>query len=609
MILILDNAESILDPQGTEANEIRAVVMELSRFRNICLGITSRISIVPCHCKRLVIPTLSMESACDIFYAIHDTGGRSDIINNLIERLDFHALSITLLATTAANNQWDYERLAKEWEAQRVDVLRDEYNESLAATIELSLASPTFCKLGDDARSLLGVIAFFPQGINEDSLDQLFPAIVDRKNIFDKFCVLSLTSRSNGFITMLAPIRDYLRPQDPKSSPLLCATKDRYFGRLSVDLHPDKAGFGEARWIVLEDANVEHLLDVFTSIDTTSDEVWRACRHFLQHLLWCKPRRTVLMARIEGLPDDHRFKSWCLFDLAELFNPIGDHAERKRLLVCALELERNSKRGDDVWIALILNHLADTNRLLDLHDEGIEQAKEAWEIFKVVDDEIEQAGCLNTLAWLLLCNNNPNGAEEAATRAINVLPEKGEEFLRCRSHRLLGNAYRFKCAQEESKSHFHMALDIALNRNWNDQLFWIHYELAWLLRDEGEFDYAHDHIGHAKLYAADNLYNVGGAMEFDAWVWYQQRGLKEARSAALHAKENYEKIGAPWAVGRCEDLLGRIEMEDRHTSVDSDSGGGLPKTTQRPTPTNSPFSARGVPSSAPTKPHFFKLGK
>ena len=112
----------------------------------------------------------------------------------------------------------------------------------------------------------------------------MFPAIPDRKIIFDKFHVLSLTYQSNGFITMLAPIRDYLNPQDPNSSPLLCATKDRYFTRLSAEIGPDKVGFGEARWIVSEDANVEHLLYVFTSFDTDAGDPWVACGHFMEHL-------------------------------------------------------------------------------------------------------------------------------------------------------------------------------------------------------------------------------------------------------------------------------------------------------------------------------------
>ena len=193
MFLVLDNAESILDPQGTNAQEVNTVVEELSQFKTVCLCITSRITTVPRRCKRPIIPTLSAEAAHDIFYDIYSNNNQSDIINHLLERLDYHALSITLLATTASHNMWDHDRLAKEWDIHRTQVLQTDYNESLAATIELSLASPMFHKLGANAHDLLGVIAFFPQGVDETNLGWLFPTISNTQNIIDKFCALSLT--------------------------------------------------------------------------------------------------------------------------------------------------------------------------------------------------------------------------------------------------------------------------------------------------------------------------------------------------------------------------------------------------------------------------------
>ena len=553
MLIVLDNAESILDPKGTNAQEIYSVVDELSQFRKVCLCITSRIITVPPRCKRPEIPTLSMEAACNIFYGIYGDGGRSGIISDLLRRLDFHALSITLLATAATHNAWDDNRLVKEWDAQRAQVLQTDYNTSLAATLELSLTSPTFKSLGPDARDLLGVAAFFPQGIDEKYFDWFFPTIPDRKNIFDKFCVLSLAYRSNGFVTMLAPIRDYLGPRDPRSSPLLAATKDHYFSRLSVAIDPDASGFGEMRWIVSEGLNAEHLLDVFTSIDRNADEVREACRDFMAHLVWHRPRQTVLKPKVEGLPDTHPHKPTCLYWLSQLFQQVGNHAEQKRLLSHTLELHK--QRGDDYHVAQTLTSLSDTNRALGLYKEGIRQVREALNIYERTGDPTEQAEGLTKLTWLLLRDQQLDAAEKAASRAIGLIPEKGQEFILSRLHRVLGKVYHAKGSKEKAVHHFNAALGLASPRNWREQLFWTHFDMAEMFRDERDYDDAHKHINEAKPHAADEVYKLGRARQLQASVLYQQGRLEDATSEALHALEDYEKFGAAHDAGVCRNLL------------------------------------------------------
>jgi len=364
MLIVLDNAESILDPRGTDAQEIYSAVEELSRFNNVCICITSRISTTPLDYKHLKVPTLSVDAAHDTFYRIYDSEDRSNLVNGILEQLDFHPLSITLLAAVARQNQWDMSRLAKEWEGRRTSVLRTEHNTSLAATIELSLASPLFQELGPDARALLGVVAFFPQGVDENNLEWLFPTISNRTDIFNKFCILSLTYRSNGFVTMLAPLRDYLSPKDPMSSSLLCTTKEYYFARMSASTNLNDPDFAKTQWIMSEDINVEHLLGVFTTIDGDSEGVWRACACFMWHLYLHKRRLVILKSRIEGLPDGHGSKPECLFGLSLLFNAVGNEVERKRLLTWALRLER--ERGSHYQVTRAPRNLAESNRLLDL---------------------------------------------------------------------------------------------------------------------------------------------------------------------------------------------------------------------------------------------------
>ena len=570
MIIVLDNAESILDPQGTDAAKIYDLVEELSQMPTLCLCITSRISTIPPECETLEIPTLSMDAACSTFYRIYKRDKRSNLVDGILEQLDFHPLSITLLATVAHQNKWGTDRLVGEWEARRISMLQTPHNKSLAATIELSLASSLFQDLGPDARELLGVIAFFPQGADENNLGSLFSNISNGTIIVDGFCVLSLTYRSNGFITMLAPLRDYLSPEDPMSSSLLCAVRERCFTRMSIDIHPDKPTFEESRWITSEDVNVEHLLNVFTTIDGNSDDVWRACTNFMCHLDWHKPRLTMLRPKIEGLPDDHFSKPESLFELSRLLDSVGNRAERKQLLTHALKLWR--KRGSDHRVVQTLRELSDTNRLMGLPEEGIRAVKEGLEIYERLDDTVGQAHCLIYLALLLRIDNQLGSAEEAASRAIDRLPEEGEQYLVCDSHHVLGMIYQDKIETENAIHHYEVALGIGSTYNWHGQVFWVHYSLARLFLGEARFDDAHAHIEQAKLHVASSTYNLGRAMELQAEVWYEQHRLEEARSEALRAVDFYEKLGAANDVEGCRVLLRDIQMRLDNSIVSGQSG-------------------------------------
>ena len=97
--------------------------------------------------------------------------------------------------------------MISKWERQRPGVLRVQHS-SLATAIELSLTSPLFRELGPDARGLLAVIAFFPQGINEEKTHWLLPTISDVSDVFDKFCILSLISKTGNSLCRLCAAVD-----------------------------------------------------------------------------------------------------------------------------------------------------------------------------------------------------------------------------------------------------------------------------------------------------------------------------------------------------------------------------------------------------------------
>ena len=352
-------------------------------------------------------------------------------------------------------------------------------------------------ELGPNARELLGVVAFFPQGLDENNLDWLFPTLPDGTSVSDTLCNLSLAYRSGGFIMMLAPLRDHLYPKDPKSSQLLCTTKDHYFSRLAVLVDPLNPGFEEARWIISEDTNVEHLLDVFTCAGADSDDVWDACSFFMLHLYWHKPRPVVLGSKIEGLPDSHPSKQECLFMLSRLYSLVGNHVERKRLLGHTSKLYR--ERGDDLRVAATLLLLSDVNWKLGFHEEGTSQAKEALEFYERLLHVLGQARSLLGLARMLYDDNQFDEAEQAASRALDLSSGEDDQFQVSACHRCLGHIHRRKEEGEAAINHFNAALGIASRFNWRNEQVLCHLSLAELFADEGRLTFRSSTPNHMQL--------------------------------------------------------------------------------------------------------------
>ena len=169
------------------------------------------------------------------------------------------------------------------------------------------------------------------------------------------------------------------------------------------------------------------------------------------------------------------------------------------------------------------------------------------------------------LAWLLRYDNQPNAAEGAASRAIDLLPEKGEEFLVCRCHRVLGDIYCSKDETAKAIHHYEVALEIASSFNWHNLLFCIHFSLAQLLFDEGRFGDAHAHVVHAKSHAVNDhdTYLLARAMWLEALFWHKQQRFEDAKSEALCAVDALEKLGAANDLEHVRELLRWIDRDAR----------------------------------------------
>jgi tetratricopeptide (TPR) repeat protein len=191
---------------------------------------------------------------------------------------------------------------------------------------------------------------------------------------------------------------------------------------------------------------------------------------------------------------------------------------------------------------------------MGLPKEGIQQAKEALEIYEQLGDT-GTGRVFDQTRRLLHSDKQLDAAEEAAFRAIDLLPGKGEQFRVCGSHRVLGDIYQSKGEIKKAIHHFELALGIASSFNWHDQLFWVHYKLAGLFQDEGRLDDAHAHVELAKSHTVDSTYNLGYAMELQAMFGTSRTGLKR-RGLRLCARPTFTRsLGLRRMWRRCRKLL------------------------------------------------------
>ena len=234
LLLVLDGVDFILDPLAPEVEEISATIEEFGGYGNVCLVTTSRMCPDIHGFHRVEVQTLSEDGARDSFYGLSNLD-RSPAVDVLIARLDFHPLSINLLANLARENGWDESTLLKSWDDDQMSTLEKTYHQTLKDAVEPVFRSPTIQKLGTSARDALVAIAAFPSGVEECRLERMFPRIAGVVEVVDVLCKFSLIYRQDGHVKMLSPFRFYFVVS--MLEPAQCTEVIRW----DADCHPCKA--------------------------------------------------------------------------------------------------------------------------------------------------------------------------------------------------------------------------------------------------------------------------------------------------------------------------------------------------------------------------------
>ncbi|TFY80245.1 hypothetical protein EWM64_g3769 [Hericium alpestre] len=309
-LLVLDNAETFLDA-AQDKTHIADAVDSLGALTSTVVLLTTRSRALPSNVLWAVIavPALKPVAARKAFTAVfHKRIEDTNVIDSLLQSLDYHPLSINLLAHAARENDWSLEELLDAWNQQQTDLLHngDGKSQSLIVTLELSLNSPALKKLGDSVLHVLQIIAFLPQGVDRRELGGLFPSLTGASMIVDAVCKQSITYRRDAYVTMLAPVRLYISTTYnsalPQVVPLLAGVRAYYRDRLEICGAVHGKVIDGGAWIIAEDINTERIVTLELTLLEDVIAACTICTSFLSHIRLHKPRPTAIHALIEAIP-------------------------------------------------------------------------------------------------------------------------------------------------------------------------------------------------------------------------------------------------------------------------------------------------------------------
>ena len=465
ILLVLDNAETILDGGG-DSGHIASAIVEIAALPSVSVLFTTRSAELPytIGLETVSVPPLDSAASHDFFAAVYGTAFDAAIIGSLLAELDFHPLSIHLLAQAARQNQWSSSVLAELWREQKTNMFKTHSstaragkNQSLSVSIDLSLKSREFASVNPNALHLLQIISFLPQGINTKAMGDQFPHIrtYDAQITIAILCKLSLAYRKGDFVTVLSPIRMHILAShvgsDPSSMPLLTNICLYYRTQLNKFSYMSPTDFNEARsWFVSEDLNVEHTLAYELETARGFDRLLNVCHNcesFFRRLYYFKLRWTSLENAILSLPspapkrilgfpapgsNTNRFllaKSYCLHALHHLAKATAELSKALGLLDAALLIHQalriKSAVGQDLYLK------GDIYRVLGRFSSAKKVLTEALQLARSVKG-LEQQAYINASLSILSTSSGDPAAAEMLAAAQSIAEKVGGLGLRIR---------------------------------------------------------------------------------------------------------------------------------------------------------------------------------
>lgn len=528
ILLVLDNAEVFLDA-GTDAGRIADTVDGFAALPGVVLMLTTRTKALPANllCTRISVPPLDESAALEAFSAIYHTSLPLQVIKKLLVALEFHPLSINLLAQAALQNEWSPENLAVSWEQQKANLLEIGQGkiQSLAVTIELSLNSPSLQHLGSSLFQFLQIAAFLPQGVNEQNLEDLFPGVADIHTIVSKLSKQSLVYCSGNFITMLAPIRLYISSQyNNVTSAILALKHIRSYYRDRLSRTTDVNEFIEKNTVVLDEEilnehlNIEHLVNYDLVNSQNKLKSLSFCLAYLKNLRQAQhPQPTALHAAILSIsntdfdqvhlwnfhlknPFTRRqclvFKGYCLMQLGFLARGNRQSRDTIELFLAAKEVFLSVP--DQKALGYCLDYLGDQYITLGQLTTAEKALEDAMKVSHKLKDFEREASISISLARVKIYRGK-SGVAELLSKSQKYFQDHGDQVMAfdAQFYQGLGEYYHKNYIM--AKHHFEACLIYNRDTGDTDIIIACLWQLGTIASEIGKYEEAHEHFDEARL--------------------------------------------------------------------------------------------------------------
>ena len=215
VILAFDDAEVFLDIlDDKSATCVAKTITDIGSLPTVQILLTTRSRKIPANLRHntMDVGGLGLPATREAFASVYTLEPLGEDVVPLLTELNYHPLSINLLAHVGMTNGWSIKTLLHAWSVRKTGMLKHDAGDShdLATAIGLSLNSPVFKNIADAAHTLLRAISFLPKGICRSDLPSLFPKLppTDAEDIADTIvrCSLAKWDGPDERLSVLVPI-------------------------------------------------------------------------------------------------------------------------------------------------------------------------------------------------------------------------------------------------------------------------------------------------------------------------------------------------------------------------------------------------------------------